>query len=1041
MKKLLSIFLAVLVFAYNSNAQNRTITGRVTNKENAPLEGVSVSTSNGSTGTQTEKDGTYSLSVASNVRSLVFSFVNFETLTRNIGNASTINVTLSSKDTKLDEVVVVGYGVQQKKAFTGSASRVETKEFANLMTASIDKQLAGRATGVQVTNSSGLVNQPARIRIRGIQSITGVSDPLIVVDGIPIISGNLASTTNSNALGDINPADIENIEVLKDGSSTAIYGSRAAGGVILITTKKGTRGKSRLTYDGYVGFASAMKKFDLLDAKEFVTIANEKLLNAGGAPRAFMDASNTNTDWQSVALNNNAPILNQGISLQGGGDKTTYYLSLNYSSQKGVIVSNYNKAYRIRLNLEHEVNRFVKIGNNITLSRQEDGDQNNGNNALSGAIASALRLPPNMSPYSTTHLSGYNINYPNANSMNPGANLQSVDDNYTNVAFTVNVNKYYSDKYRIINNTFLELSLAKGLKFRSQFSPDMLNDYSFQSWDPRHGDGYGTFAGGTNGLVYNADQVFFRYTFQNYFNYSLSVNNNHNFYLTAGHELSKQKTKFLSAQATNIADLFFIKENIVTGSGAVQTIGGGTTRSGFESMFGRLNYDFKNKFFLQASLRRDAQSSIAPDKRYGTFPGFSVGWRPSEESFWKNSALGRFAKELKLKASYATVGNTIGGFPYLTLFSAAPYGNIGGVALSQVGGNIRWETSKKYDLGIEASVWKNRIRIAADYFLNDVDDLVLNVPTPPSAGVPGNAIAQNIGKLKNRGIEISVGGTIVSTKDFSWDMNVNYSKVKNKITSLYPINGKPVEYIQNGAYNLIRVGDPINIIHGYRYAGVNSSNGNPMYYKANGRLVQHNIANGTFYYANSLNDPSLGETTTLGFDDRVNLGQATPTWFGAINNTFTYKGFSLDVMLRYSGGNKIMNITRQEALFSQSFHNNGRDILNRWTTPGQVTDVPKLYYGQSNAVNQVGLATSRFVECGDYLRLQNVVLSYTVDSKNLQERTRNFIQGLRFFVQGQNLAVWTKYKGVDPDNITVQGLDQATSPQVRVVSTGVSVTF
>jgi TonB-dependent SusC/RagA subfamily outer membrane receptor len=308
MRKLILILSAVFVFVLNAAAQDRTISGKVTNDKGAPLEGVSVTSPDGKHGTQTDKDGKYSLTVPSGVKSINFSYVNFEAQNKSIGKLLVLNASLRAVDSKMEEVVVVGYGTQQKKAFTGSSSKVDVKEFASLITPSIDKQLAGRAAGVQVTNAGGLVNTPAVIRIRGIQSISNNNSPLIVVDGTPIITGNLASTTNSNALGDINPADIETIDVLKDGSATAIYGSRAAGGVILITTKKGTKGRSRVTYEGFIGFTSPMKKFQVLNAKQFETIANEKLTNAGLPAKAGVNplADTVDTDWQSAVMNNNA---------------------------------------------------------------------------------------------------------------------------------------------------------------------------------------------------------------------------------------------------------------------------------------------------------------------------------------------------------------------------------------------------------------------------------------------------------------------------------------------------------------------------------------------------------------------------------------------------------------------------------------------------------------------------------------------------------------------------------------------------------------
>jgi TonB-dependent starch-binding outer membrane protein SusC len=328
----------------------------------------------------------------------------------------------------------------------------------------------------------------------------------------------------------------------------------------------------------------------------------------------------------------------------------------------------------------------------------------------------------------------------------------------------------------------------------------------------------------------------------------------------------------------------------------------------------------------------------------------------------------------------------------------------------------------------------------------------LDVPFSPSAGIPGSttldggAIAQNIGTLQNRGIELTLNLGIVRSKDFTWDMNVNYSHVSNKVNSLYPIGGVPATTLTRGNYNIIKVGEPIDILWGYQSAGVNAANGNPMFYKADGSLIQLNLSRttgaiGSFYYALSKNDPNLGVLTSLAATDKTKLGVSTPTYYGAFTNSFTYRGFGLDVMFRYSGGNSIMNYTRQEVLFNQSFQNNGSEILNRWTTPGQVTDVPKLYYGQAANINQTASSLSRFVEDGDYIRLQNVVFSYTFDNANLEKRSRGYIKAAKFFVQGQNLYVWTKYKGADPDNISTQGVDAAVSPQVRNISVGFSFGF
>lgn len=1028
-------------------AQTRTITGKVTDATGNPLPNVSVVIKGSNTGTTTAADGTWSLKLPAGAKVVIFSTIGMETVERTIGTREKFEISLVASDKNLQDVVVVGYGIQQKTAFTGSASKVDAKGFSNLVTPSVDKQLAGRAAGVQVTTSGGLVNSPAVIRIRGTQSISQGNDPLIVVDGVPIISGNLSATTNSNTLGDINPADIESIDILKDGSATAIYGSRGAPGVIQITTKKGTRGRAKVTYDGVLGISNPLKKFSLLNAKQFETIVNEKYTNAGLTPLAGVNTAvdTANTDWQSTVMIKNALSQSHTVSVQGGSEKVTYYMSLNYSDNKGIIISNYNRAYRVRANLDYEANKFVKIGANMAISRQEDGDQNNGSNSLGGAIASAIRLLPNVSPYSATGYLGYNIDYPNSNLMTQGPNNKTIDDNFFNVAFTLRNNKQYSDKYRILADPYIEVSPIKGLKLRSQVGIDMLNDYAYQGWNLYHGDGYGT------GLVYNAAQNWLRLVWSSYFTYNVLVNG-HNFTVTGGYEPQKQTYKWFSANGSNISDGFYIQENVISSSASTQSIGGNYDKTGFASTFGRFNYDYHNKYFVQASFRRDGQSALAPGKRYGTFPGFSVGWRPSQETFWQgNSFLNTWINEAKLKASYAKVGLTLGGYPYLTTFGNTPYGNLSGLGATGVGNaDLQWETSKKYDAGIELGIWKNRFTFTGDWFLNDVNNLVLAVPTPLSAGIAGStgtsggAISQNVGTLRNNGIELSLSANIIAKKDFSWSASFNYSHIKNKILSLYPIGGVPTKTLDDGVYNLIRVGDPTHLIYGYRYAGVNTQNGNPMFYKADGSLVQLSLAKdatkGSFYVANSKDDGSLGAQSSLSATDKTNLGQGVPTWFGAFINNISYKGFAFEIMLRYSGGNKIMNITRQDALFNMSFQNNGTEILNRWTAPGQVTDVPKVFYGQAANISQSSNSNSRFVEDGKYLRLQNVVLSYNLDPKMLGW-SNGYIRSVKAFVQGQNLHVWSKYKGADPDNINTQGLDAAVSPQVKTISFGLSVGF
>ena len=1038
MKKFLLLIFCLSTFV-EIFAQNRTVTGKVTGETGELLSGVTVSEVGGTRNAITDASGMFSIQLSNNVGTLKFSFVGYLDAEARINNRNVIDISLVRESGCLSEVVVVGYGVQQKKAFTGSASKIDAKQFSQLVTPSVDKQLAGRAAGVQVVNSGGDVGAPARIRIRGINSITGNQSPLIVVDGVPFITGNLAAATNSNALGDINPNDIENIEVLKDGSATAIYGSRAANGVIMITTKKGVRGGAmKVNYDATYGFTSALQTYKLLNNSQFVEIANEKRTNQGLTGWAAAGDGKT-YDWQKMVMNDNVFGMQQNLSFSGGTNKTTYFFSLNYSDQKGILLSNKNKAYRIRFNFDNEVNKYVKVGNNLTLSRQIDNDQNNGTNALSGAIASALRMLPNVNPYDPSNSTGYNIRFPALNQVGLGPNSSPVDDSYTNPLFTLNENVYSSDKLRVNNNFYVELSPLKGLKVRSALNYDFLNDYSFISWTPIHGDGFGS-----KGYIYNAGQQYQRLVWQNYMNYNASFNGGHNLYLTAGHEVQEDMSRSVSGSLQQISDPFFQQKNVISGSGALQFAGGGYGVSGFHSLFGRLNYDFQSKYFLQGSVRRDGQSSLAPDNRFGIFPGASVGWRINEEGFWKgNEFLSRTFTDVKLKASYAVVGNQLGGFPYLSTFGTAPYGNVPGLAPTAIGNaSLQWERSKKLDVGIEFGLMKGRFNFVADWFLNDIDQLVFAVPTPNSAGIPGNSISQNIGTARNSGLEFTLNGDLVRAKDFNWSFNANYTQLTNNITSLYSIGGVPVTTIP-GAYNRIEVGQSLNYIWGWQYAGVNTATGNPMYLRSNGTLVQRSTVNGAYYTATGKDDPTMtaANQTSITDADKVNLGSSLPTYFGAFTNTFRYKNLSLEVMFRFQGGNKIMNITRQEALLSQNFHNNGVEIMRRWSKPGDVSDVPRLRYAQSATVNQTGAAISRFVETGNYFRLQNLVLNYNLGVQTLQRATNGYVRSARIFVQGQNLLLFTKYTGLDPDNANQSGQDNAVSPSLRIISMGLNVGF
>jgi TonB-linked SusC/RagA family outer membrane protein len=1043
MRKLILTLSTAFVFILHAAAQDRTVTGKVTNEKNVPVEGASVATPDGKYGTQTNKDGNFSIVLPANEKTLTVSYVNFESVTRSVVTATTVNISLKPVDSKLEEVVVVGYGTQQKRKATSAITKIDGSDIANLATTSFDKQLAGRAAGVQVNTSSGLLNAAPRIRIRGINSISQGRTPLFVIDGVPTFSGGNSGIVNTNVLSDINPADIESFDVLKDGAATAIYGSRGANGVIMITTKKGKMGKLSMNYDMYMGFNSTAKRFDLLNAQEFVTIANEKHTNAGQAPQAFLDANKTNTDWQSNVFRNNAFVQNHTVSLSAGTDKLSFYGSVNYLSQEGVVRTNIARRYALRANVEARVNPRVKMGINLAVTRSEDNDQNNGGNALGGSIAASIRALPNVPVYNSAGVAGYNIDLANPGVLGKDANLKYIDNGYTNVAFLLDKNKLNNDKYRIIVNTFLELTILKGLTFRTQGSADYLNSTDFLSYDNRHGDGL------PNGRVSDTYYTTSRYTWQNVFNYNRTFRK-HSVGATAGTEMQRDISKNFGAAGTVISDLFFIQENLISNSFGTQLSSGGFSKLGFQSFFGRVNYDYDNRYFIQGTIRRDGQTSLAKANRYGNFPGGSVGWRISNERFWRHSGFEKWINELKFRGSYAVVGNTLTGFPYLSTYASYPYAATNGLAVDVVGNpGLKWETDKKLDIGFDMSFAKNRINLTFDYFKNNNDDQVFNVPQAPSLGIPNNIITKNIGTMQNRGIEIALNLEMIRKRDFTWTVDLNYTSVTNKVLSLAPGLTEqtlaPTTATNNGTFNILRVGQPVNAFYGYSYAGVNAANGNAMYYTATGALVQYNnaLTNAGYYYALTKNDPNLGAFygASLPSSDRLVLGTAIPTWFGGLTNSFTYKRFSADIFLRFSGGNQVYNLTAQEALMSNGFINNSREILKRWTTPGQVTDVPKLWIGRDAQINLTQNLNSRFLEDGKYLKLQSVTFGYNLDEKTLEKRTNGYIKSFRFYVQGQNLFTWTGYKGIDPENISEQGIDNNTVPQIRSITAGINVGF
>lgn len=1019
--KFVFLFLFIGAISYGQ----RTISGTVTDNAGQPLIGVNIIAKEmASVGTITDLDGSYSLEVPAEVTVLVFSYTGYGTKEMTLTSSNELSVTLS-EGRFLDEVVVVGYGVQRKSDITSSISKINGDDLTGLVTPNFAGQLAGRATGVQITTQNGILGESPRIRVRGIASVNSGTSPLIVIDGMPIYTGDLGGYASASGLGDLNPSDIESFEVLKDGAATAIYGSRAANGVILITTKKGKKGTSKVSFNTVMGVSSPVATFDLLKTSDFLVIANEKRTNRGQAPWAI--GNTFDTDWQGAVLNNNAFQMDHTLSISGGSDNTTYYLSGGYTDLQGIAKSNEMTRYNIRTNLEHTVTKWLSFGGGVNISQTRYDGLNTGTNSLSGNIFNAMRQLPNTPIYDENHSTGYNMTTNNT-VVGQWDNTDPVGDNISNIVFVLDNNKFQSTVKRTMANVYASANIVKGLNYRLQANVDNPNTFGFLYWNPVHGDG-----AGSNGRLQNNSTDLLRWNIQNILNYNVLINDKHSIGITAATEHQKERNELFSAVGTDLLDKFY-NQVIVSNAYGVQQSGGGATEVGIMSYIGRVNYNYDQRYFLQASLRRDGISKLSPANRWNNFTGYSLGWNISNESFMQN--LADVFSEIKFRYSFSSVGNTeIGTYPYLGLSGASPYGTQNGIAFSQFGNDaLSWETSNKTDFGVDMGLFNDKVRFTFDYFKNDIDNLVFSEPVPPSLGVPFNTISKNIGKSLNEGYEFSIDYNVIRNQKLSWTVGTNLTFMSNKIVAL-PNNGADII----GTNTIVREGESLNSLYGFEYWGVNPGNGNPVYVKADGSLVQGNLPNSTYYKFDPANPTVLGEVSSLSAaTDRKVIGNTLPKYFGGFNSKLTYENLDLNFLVRFSGGNQIFNATRRD-LLNQNLNNNSTEILGRWQSVENPGDgvTPRLWASTNTFSNLTGSATTRFVEDGDFISLDNIVLGYTLPSSITRKAG---IKSARIFAQAQSVLMITDYRGLNPE-MESAGVDLNGTPRSKVLSFGLNVNF
>lgn len=776
-----------------------------------------------------------------------------------------------------------------------------------------------------------------------------------------------------------------------------------------------------------MGSATPVKTYDLLNGEEFTMIANEKLEVWGEPAMAVYDGTNTN--WNDYVYRK-ALQQSHTVNISGGTPKSQYYFSLGYTDQEGIIRANDLKRLSMSGNASSNINKWLNIGMSMNTSKSVINGIVEGTNSLSDASFAGIRMLPNVDVFSDDDFTGYNIDAANRKSLGRGANKMTISNNIPNIIFVLDNNINRSTNYRMIGNAFAEITFLPGLKLKTLGGIDLSLLNNFMTWDPFSGDGLGY-----GGLIDQIHTTYYNWNWQNILSYVNTFDGLHNIDLTAVQEYTYSQYDWDNSSVNQMSDPFFM-DHIISSTYGSQEVYGGKSMYGLASYLFRANYNYDSKYYIGGSIRKDGLSKLPTDSRWGTFWGVSGAYRISRENFWQESALVEAFSDLRLRASYATVGNQdIGSnFPYLNSYNPQKYGSQNALAWLNMGNRgLLWETTETWDVGIDGALFNNRLTFEIAYWNKDSKDLVMQVPTAPSMGIPYNRYYDNIGKVNNRGFEFTLGSTIIDNKDFRWNSDLNFSTLKNEVKEL--LNDADIV----GNYTIVREGESMNSIYGYDYVGVNIENGYPIYEKADGSMVQFDLL-GEYYWAvydpqDPANVDNAGSLSAA--KDRKVLGNTIPKWFGGWNNTFLYKGFDLNIFLRFSGGNKIYNATRQEDLLNMEFANNGKEILGRWQSKENPGDgiTPIVGYFDGTALNFNASATTRFVESGNYLKLGTLSLGYTLPKDIVNNLS---LSNVRFYISGQNLLTISKYKGLDPEQT---GINYGDKPQQKVVTFGVNVGF
>lgn len=1022
-KTMLLMLMGLLCLSQSLWAQTKVITGKVIDeKDGTPIGGVSVTVKNTNVGTVTDANGVFSIRAADNAV-LMISYVGYAGREVPVGQASAIRLTPGSN--AMTEVVVVGYGQTVKKEMTSSVAKVKGSEVANTPVPNFNQALQGRAAGVFVEANNGKVGEGVKVRIRGQGSINASNSPLYVVDGIPINTGSLSG----NALADINFNDVESFEVLKDAAATAIYGSRAANGVVLITTKKGRSGKPQFNVNMQYGSNKPTNKRGFLTAAEYLELYREAAINT--AKYHYNRAGNwrnyaseqaaindmisyvegrftrysghsdwrkleTNTNWEDLAFQD-ANVGAVDVSASGGNDRTRYYISGSYNDQDGILFGNNFDRISGRINLDQQLSNRFKVGLNLSLARTNAQRVAEDNEFFTPMQIVALApITP------VRDLNGVLYSTPTTTYYNP-----LIEREYS---------EYKSYTYRNIGAAFAQFDFSRNLFLRTEFGIDLSNQNDEEFYGSRSLLGNATSGFGRSTWLRNT-----RYTTNTYANFKKALNDVHSIDATIGFAFEKgsSRTTFTQGEQFPSDDL-----RSLDNAGKITDGGSSLSENAIESYFARINYALKGKYLLGVSGRYDGSSVFGVNKRYGFFPSVSAGWVISDENFLRNNSTLNF---LKIRASYGQLGNSLGFGSYAAqpAYVAGRYSGASVLVPGRLGNSdLTWETSNQFDAGIEFGFFRNRLTAEVDFYdkrsAKGNRGFIFNLPVPFTSGY-GSYIT-NLGEIQNSGVELSINSTNISSRDFRWTTNFNIAYNKNKVLR---IDGEQDTLSFNdGRYmNALIVGQPIGVHYGQRYAGVDPQNGDALYFKQDGK------------------------TTTNDYNEagQFVVGDPNPKYFGGITNTFSYKGLELSVLLQGVFDYEIVNGAGGfMSARADWFDNQTRDQLRRWKKPGDVTDVPEARLNRFGDFASPGVST-QYMEDGSYVRLKNVTVAYNLPATLLSKAK---LSSARIYVTGINLATFTSYTGWDPEvntdyragNIN-QGGDFYAAPQIKSIVFGLNIGF